>query len=167
MNKVLRHVAESPGALHFGEQELMVLRAVLAVAAPLEGCALLLGPARSDQWQVAAIWPCLNVWQPADQRHHRFALDPREQLLAQRWARQRGWQVHGSAHSHPVGPLEPSATDRELTVGPTVMVIGAAAPGPDGAGAPLRAWWLDQSPQQPPVALPLLIRAPQSGDHGE
>lgn len=167
MNKVLRPGGGKPRCLHFGEQELIVLGAVLAVAAPSEGCALLLGPAAGDHWLVAAIWPCLNVWQPAKERCRRFALDPREQLQAQRWARSRGWQVHGAAHSHPVGPLEPSPTDRRLTLGPTVMVIAAAAPEAETARVPLRAWWLDQDPRTEPLPLAVLIGEPPSGDDGE
>lgn len=145
----------------------MVLRAVMAVAAPEEGCALLLGPADGQHWIVAAIWPCLNVWQPASERQRRFALDPREQLLAQAWARQRGWQVHGSAHSHPQGALVPSATDRALAFTPTVMVIGAAHPGPGDRDAPVQAWWLDQETQMDPRPLALLTSDRRSGDHGE
>lgn len=167
MNKVLRPAAKSPEALQFGEHQLMVLRAVMAVAAPEEGCALLLGPVASQRWSVAAIWPCLNVWQPASERTRRFAIDPREQLLAQKWSRQRGWQVHGSAHSHPGGPLVPSATDRALAFTPTVMVIGAAHPGPGDRDAPLQAWWLDQEAPMDPRPLTLLIGDRRSGDHGE
>lgn len=113
------------------------------------------------------IWPCLNVWQPVVERSRRFALDPREQLLAQKWARQRGWQVHGSAHSHPVGALVPSTTDRVLTYAPTLMVIGAAGPGPGGGDASVRAWWLPQDLQAEPRPLPLQIIDPAPGESGE
>ncbi|MFM8525000.1 MAG: M67 family metallopeptidase [Cyanobacteriota bacterium] len=153
--------------MKFGEQQLIVLQTVLAVAAPEEGCALLLGPAHGEHWAVTMIWPCLNVWQPVAERSRRFALDPREQLLAQKWARQRGWQVHGSAHSHPVGALVPSDTDRALAFAPTVMVIAAAGPATGGAEAPVRAWWLAQDPEEAPRSLPLLPMDPATGDHGE
>lgn len=158
-----------PQALVVGEQQLIILGAVLAVAAPQEGCALLLGPVLEAQWCVAAVWPCLNVWQPEHERLRRFALDPREQLQAQRWARQRGWQVHGAAHSHPQGPLRPSATDRALTLAPALMVIGAPSlsGGADARELPLRAWWLDPDPEVEPAPLALRIGAPASGDDGE
>ena len=81
-------------------------------------------------------WPCCNVWLPQEERHQRFAIDPREQLLAQKWARQRGWQVLGSLHSHPRGVAVPSPTDRKLTVPPTLMVIQGASD--------LRCWWLPE-----------------------
>lgn len=153
--------------MRFGEQELIVLRAVLAAAAPEEGCALLLGPVLGGHWLVSCVWPCLNAWQPAAERRRRFALDPREQLLAQRWARERGWQVHGSAHSHPTSPPVPSATDLALAVTPTLMVIGAAGPAPDGEPALIRAWWLDQESGSAPRPLPLLPGETASGDHGQ
>lgn len=169
MNKLLRLNAQMPQALVVGEQQLIILGAVLAVAAPQEGCALLLGPVLEAQWCVAAVWPCLNVWQPEHERLTRFTLDPREQLQAQRWARQRGWQVHGAAHSHPQGPLRPSATDRALTLAPALMVIGAPSlsGGADARELPLRAWWLDPDPEVEPAPLALRIGAPSSGDDGE
>ncbi len=89
-----------PAELRLGRQALTVLEAVLAAAAPDEGCALLLG--RRDPWRILHVWPCLNVWEPAAERRRRFALDPREQLQAQKWARARGLEVLGSAHSHPL-----------------------------------------------------------------
>lgn len=169
MNKLLRLHAEMPEVLLIGEQQLIILGAVLAAAAPQEGCALLLGPVVAAQWWVAAVWPCLNVWQPEHERGRRFALDPREQLQAQRWARQRRWQVHGAAHSHPQGPLRPSATDRALTLAPALMVIGAAnlSGGADGGGLSLQAWWLDPDPEAPPAPLALRVGALPSGDDGE
>ncbi len=123
---------------------------LLTAAAPEEGCALLLGrrvaaipaAAAGPLWHVERIWPCLNRWPRQQERQRRFALDPREQLVAQRWARARGLEVLGAAHSHPQGPARPSATDRELTLVPALMVI--VAPG-EGA----RAWWLEEGAPQP------------------
>jgi len=143
----------SPALLRLNLDWLTILVGVLAAAAPEEGCALLLGqrmlvtPGR-ELLQVNEVWPCQNRWEPKRERCQRFLLDPREQLLAQRWARQRGVQVLGSAHSHPASPAQPSATDVELAVGPTLMVIrsglvGAGAAGqPGGPLAGLGAWWL-------------------------
>jgi len=73
--------------------------------------------------EIRLIWPCLNVWKPPVDQTRRFRLDPREQLLAQRWARQRGLQVLGSAHSHPSSAALPSATDLQLAVAPTLQLI--------------------------------------------
>ena len=40
-------------------------------------------------------------WMGLGDRDSRFALDPREQIAAQRWARLRGLEVLGVCHSHP------------------------------------------------------------------
>jgi proteasome lid subunit RPN8/RPN11 len=112
-----------------------VLQAVLGSAAPQEGCALLLGERGGGLCHLRQIWPCQNVWPRPAQRCRRFAIDPREQLVAQKWARQRGLVVLGSAHSHPASAPVPSATDLRLCLRPALQVIA----GPDGE---LRVWWL-------------------------
>ena len=131
---------------------------------PAEGCALVLGNRRGQDLQVQAIWPCCNRWEPAVERTRHFQLDPREQLLAQRWGRERALQVLGAAHSHPSSAAVPSRSDRELCLGPTLMLIrsGLAA-----EATPLRAWWLPEAeaPAGPaPEPLPLELLA---GDLGE
>ncbi len=142
-----------PALLRLNLDWLTILGGVLAAAAPEEGCALLLGQQLPDAsgghlLQVSEVWPCQNKWEPKRERCQRFLLDPREQLLAQRWARQRGVQVLGSAHSHPASPAVPSATDLALAVAPTLMVIRSGLPGAGAAGEPagplagLGAWWL-------------------------
>jgi proteasome lid subunit RPN8/RPN11 len=139
----------TPAELQIDRQALTVLRLVLREPAPREGCALLLGRrlagaagAGDSTWRLERIWPCLNVWQPAAERRRRFQLDPREQLQAQRWARRRGLEVLGAAHSHPTSAPTPSSTDLALTTGPTLMLIL----GQDAAGTPadgvLGCWWI-------------------------
>lgn len=132
---------QTPAELGIGRQALTLLEAVLVAAAPEEGCALLLG--RRDPWSVRRIWPCLNVWEPPAERRRRFALDPREQLLAQKWARSRGLTVLGSAHSHPLSEPVPSALDRSLAFTPTLMLIlGQGAT--EGDSRCLACWWLPE-----------------------
>ncbi|MFM7464792.1 MAG: Mov34/MPN/PAD-1 family protein, partial [Cyanobium sp.] len=70
-----------PEEICLSRKALTVLHRVLQAAAPDEGCALLLGP----RWHVRQVWPCRNVWLPKEERHRRFSIDPREQLLAQKW----------------------------------------------------------------------------------
>jgi len=133
--------APKPERVLAGRQCLMVLERVLLAAEPQEGCALLLGQHPEQTLVVQRIWPCCNRWEPAAERGQRFQLDPREQLLAQRWGRERGLQVLGSAHSHPSSPASPSATDRTLCLGPTLMLIRTGLPATTLL-EPLRAWWL-------------------------
>ena len=159
-----------PERLQFGGHCLIVLERTLLAAEPEEGCALLLGQHNGSTLQVQWIWPCRNVWQPAQERQQRFSLDPREQLLAQRWSRNRAARVLGAAHSHPTSAAVPSRTDRELCVGPTLMVIRSGiAP----AAAALRAWWMpdDDNGEHLPEPTELTIEQPhlaaEAGHLGE
>ncbi len=157
---------QTPEELGLGRQALTVLEAVLLAVAPEEGCALLLG--RRDPWRVEQVWPCLNVWEPSPERRRRFALDPREQLQAQKWARARGLTVLGSAHSHPLSMPVPSALDLSLAFAPTLMLILGQDDGParsaDTGGEPrsLACWWLPE--HGPP--WPLAWRMDDSSDVG-
>ena len=130
---------DRPDHICFGRKALTVARSVVAAAAPHEACGLLIGP----RWHVGLLWPCRNVWVPAEERQCRFAIDPREQLLAQKWARQRGWVVLGSLHSHPRGEPVPSVTDRALAVPPALLVIQGVSE--------LACWWLPE--EGPPRRL--------------
>lgn len=122
------------------------LQRILSAAAPDEGCALLLGTRdkTSGLWRLHWLWPCLNVWPRPAERPRRFAIDPREQLLAQRWGRERGLQVLAHAHSHPQSSPDPSVTDRCLCVTPALLLI-------QGPGGEQRLWWLadDHAPALP------------------
>lgn len=154
----------------------MVLARTLQSAEPEEGCALLLGRRDGTELALLESWPCLNRWQPAGERRRRFSLDPREQLQAQRWARPRGLQVIGAAHSHPGSAAEPSATDLALCWGPTLMLIRSGLEPGDGgpatatageqataaAGAAgLRAWWIPGEDGGAPRELPIAVAKPE------
>ncbi len=128
-----------PDHILFGRKVLTVSQRVVAAAGSDEACGLLLGP----RWQALLLWPCRNVWTPAMERQRRFAIDPREQLLAQKWARGKGWEVLGSIHSHPRGEPVPSATDRALAVPPALLVIQGVAE--------MACWWLPE--EGPPRRL--------------
>ena len=141
-----------PALVRLKSNWLRALERIVLAAEPEEGCALLLGRwlesgSGAGLLHLSEIWPCLNIWEPKGERRQRFLIDPREQLLAQRWARQRGVQVLGSVHSHPASPPKPSATDLALAFTPTLLLIrsGLAAAGGDRDPDPLenlRAWWL-------------------------
>ena len=124
-----------------------MLRSWFRAAAPEEACALLLGRRVGSLWRLERLWPCRNAWAEPSERSQRFAIDPREQLLAQKWARGLGLELLGSAHSHPASAPLPSTTDLALTASPALMLIWgplqpAAAAGP-------RCWWLDDPPAAP------------------
>ena len=142
-----------------GLRLLTVLRQILESAEPEEGCALLLGERFSDSWRLGWVWPCCNVWPLPEERRFRFAIDPREQMLAQKWGRQRGLEILGSAHSHPASGAVPSATDCSLSALPALMVILGAGGVPAQQASPqpdrreLLGWWIPEPPS-PPQHLP-------------
>lgn len=154
--------------MRIGRHCLIVLERTLLAAAPEEGCALLLGQRQEQTLLIERIWPCCNRWQPAAERRRHFQLDPREQLLAQRWARDRHCQVLGAAHSHPDSPALPSISDRRLCLGPTLLLIRSGLP---QLPQPLRAWWLPEpldpggaGPAPEPLALDLELAAEDLGE---
>ena len=123
---------------------------------PEEGCALIIGHHLNvKQWLVDWIWPCCNVWQTNDSemfsdldhsdefgvaagRRTRFAVDPREQLAAQIWARHQRLWIFGVAPSHPNGEATPSQQDLDWGLVDSLFLIQSR----DGHQ---RAWWLDQN----------------------
>lgn len=148
--------AQWPAQLRSDRHCLIVLNRVLQAAQPQEGCALLLGCRHQLGWRLERIWPCCNRWQPEAERSHRFLVDPREQLLAQRWCREHSLLVIGSAHSHPDSPAIASSTDQTLCVPPALVLIRSGltdwqAPPPEGFGA----WWIRESAAAEPLELVL------------
>ena len=141
--------SQAPEQIRADLHLLTVLRPILASAEPEEGCALLLGERLDFDWQLRLIWPCCNVWPQPQQRCRRFAIDPREQLQAQKWGRAKGLELLGSAHSQPTSGPVPSDTDRSLCGVSTLMVILGA----QNLGGELVAWWLPEAPA-PPQRLP-------------
>ena len=155
---------KSPMIIEFVSDCLQVLRDTLLAVRPNEGCALLLGNQKQSSClkkenilQIQMIWPCCNVWgaeilnllespkklkialQEDLSKEQRFIIDPREQLLAQHWAREHNWEIVGSAHSHPNGNPIPSSVDRNWNFTPGLMVIVGQFGG-------IRAWWMSGDP---------------------
>ncbi len=148
---------KKPHLIQFKNNSLSVLKSRLLATFPEEGCALLIGERKDYQyqknsiWIVRLIWPTLNVWEPEMllepvnqtpksglSRNNRFALDPLEQIKAQKWARSKSWNILGNAHSHPKGTCIPSATDGMNAMKPGLMVIVDRSKS-------VRAWWMDKN----------------------
>jgi proteasome lid subunit RPN8/RPN11 len=81
-------------------------------AFPNECCGILIGRDFGDHRIVERLMPGQNVFEK-DERYHRFSIDPRLQLLAEREAEKEGRVVLGFYHSHPDHPARPSEYDRE------------------------------------------------------
>lgn len=86
------------------------IRAEAERALPEEACGILLG----RDGQIENVLPARNV-HPTPRT--RFEIDPQALVDAHRAARAGGPVILGYFHSHPVGPPEPSATDRALAAG--------------------------------------------------
>ena len=76
-----------------------------ARAMPEECCGILLG----SEGRIEDAKPAPNM---AAEPRRRFEIDPQALVDAHRAARRGGPQVVGYFHSHPIGPAEPSASDR-------------------------------------------------------
>lgn len=108
------------------------LLAAAHAAYPVEACGLLLGEGDA----IAKARRCSNV-HPQPETH--FEIDPQALIDAHRAARAGGPEVIGYWHSHPVGPPEPSATDRAHGTGDgRVWAIVAL----DRSGGRV-GWWRD------------------------
>ena len=136
-----------------------ILSETLLAYKPEEGCAILIGKenyfgaARELQLKIDRIWPSSNIWKPETfsdleitdnkpleklsnlSRKNRFAVDPREQLLAQKWARSKKLKILGIAHSHPYSEGIPSMLDLSLSCSCSLMII-------IDKSAKIRAWWI-------------------------
>src|SRR6187551_2977568 len=83
---------------------------------PNEICGMLIGRDVRDgnvtRRLVERLVPGRNVFE-ADEQYHRFSIDPRQQMKAEREAEAEGKVVLGFYHSHPDHPARPSEYDRE------------------------------------------------------
>jgi len=89
------------------------LKKLLLEAYPYEGCGLLIGLKGMKTFEVQDCYPVANAWPKVEERRRRFAIDPKDFLLAERVAESKGLSLIGVYHSHPDYPAEPSAFDAE------------------------------------------------------
>jgi len=87
-----------------------------ASAFPNECCGILIGlevtESNGKRRIVEKLLAGKNVFE-SDEQYHRFSIDPRLQLQADREAEAEGKMVIGFYHSHPNHPARPSVYDRE------------------------------------------------------
>lgn len=115
---------------------------------PNEICGMLIGrdvtAGGTTRRLVDRLEPGRNVFE-ADERYHRFSIDPRAQLRAERAAAAEGRLVLGYYHSHPDHPARPSEYDREHAWAFYSYVIVAVA---KGKAAGLTSWVLNDATEQ-------------------
>ena len=115
-----------------------------AAAYPNECCGILIGRDVSGRRLVERLEPGQNVFE-ADERYHRFSIDPRLQIKAEREAEAEGRVVLGFYHSHPDHPARPSEYDREHAWPFYSYVIVAIT---KGKPADMTSWVLDDETNQ-------------------
>tara|TARA_B100000131_G_scaffold319314_1_gene364956 strand:+ start:517 stop:1017 length:501 start_codon:yes stop_codon:yes gene_type:complete len=162
---------KTPLKIEFQNHSEAVLKKTLLAVSPEEGCALLVGKEKQLKlnrkeisYQISLIWPCCNIWKPGKtwfqesnpknkkskeipSKKNRFTIDHNEQLIAQKWARERKLSILGSAHSHLSNFSIPSAIDLEWNFSTSLMMIVNK----DGL---LRAWWIKNSSVQETIEVP-------------
>ncbi len=150
-----------PKYIEFHNETNSILSRYLKAAEPKEGCAILIGHKKSSRtdkknnfWEIKHIWNCRNIWglqesQLIDQNtcafpnekiiqsstKNRFEIDAKDQIAAQKWARENDLEVLCCAHSHPISENKPSKIDMHLHKSPGLMVIS------NNRGN-LKAWWI-------------------------
>ena len=152
---------KDPKYIEFHNETNSVLSRYLKAAEPAEGCAILIGHKKSSVidkknhfWEIKHIWNCYNIWGHKESKlihqntftfpnkkniqlstKNRFEIDAKDQIAAQKWARENDLEVLSYAHSHPVGENRPSQMDLLLHKSPGLMVIS------NNKGN-LKAWWI-------------------------
>ncbi len=133
----------------------------LKAAEPEEGCAILIGHKKNLEtvnrnifWEIKHIWNCRNIWGQENSnlidhntcrfpnqkmiqfsKRNRFEIDPKDQIEAQKWARENALEVLCCAHSHPMSENTPSEIDLLWHDSPGLMVIS-------NKNGNLKAWWI-------------------------
>ncbi|KGG14665.1 MULTISPECIES: M67 family metallopeptidase [unclassified Prochlorococcus] len=164
-----------PKHVEFHKETEQILKGTLFAVTPQEGCAILIGKLKelsskrnTAVFQIQLIWPCCNVWTKKIEnqlcaslniednvekelsRVNRFALDPYEQIAAQKWARTKNLKVLGIAHSHPFGSAKPSKIDLSMNFLPNLMIILSG-------DKTMRGWWLNK-PKSKPIEIPIKLK---------
>ena len=83
-----------------------------SAAYPNECCGILFGRDVGDERRVERLEPVVNAFQ-ADEQYHRFSIEPKDLMRAEKSAADSGQLVLGFYHSHPDHPARPSETDRQ------------------------------------------------------
>src|SRR5690554_3457562 len=81
-----------------------------ARAFPDEACGILVGRVGSEGVLITRSVPCRNQ-APAEERHHRFSIDPRAVINVRRTLRGTPESIVGFYHSHTDGRAVPSSLD--------------------------------------------------------
>lgn len=111
-----------------------ILRGHAESSMPNEACAILLGHAGIDSWEVRHIMTTEN----AQESPTKFAIPEAQLVRTYRWAEDHNMDVAGIFHSHPTSAAVPSATDETyMRLNPVAWLIYS------GTDRAFRAWRMD------------------------
>ena len=151
-----------PKYIEFHNETNSILSRYLKATEPKEGCAILIGEKKSSVidkknhfWEIKHIWNCYNIWGHKESKlihqntftfpnkkniqlstKNRFEIDAKDQIAAQKWARENDLEILCCAHSHPIGENKPSKIDLFQHKSPGLMVIS-------NSNGNLKAWWIN------------------------
>ena len=83
-----------------------------SAAYPNECCGIMFGRDVGAERRVERLEPVFNAYH-ADEQYHRFSIEPKDLMRAEKSAAEAGQLVLGFYHSHPDHPARPSETDRQ------------------------------------------------------
>ena len=150
-----------PKYIEFHNGSNTLLSRYLKEAEPAEGCAILIGQKKisgennkNNFWEIKHIWNCRNIWGKQESQlfdentftfpnqkniqlsnKNRFEIDHKDQIAAQKWARENDLEILSCAHSHPIGENRPSKMDLFWHQSPGLMIIS-------NKNGNLKAWWI-------------------------
>lgn len=116
--------------LELSREQRDALVAHALATSPEECCGVLLGREDQPRSRVAEVAPAENV-APAEERRHRFHIDPAWLASVQRRARGAGLEIVGYYHSHPEGAAHPSDHDAACALSEVSTVIVGLGVGED------------------------------------
>jgi proteasome lid subunit RPN8/RPN11 len=126
-------------------------------AYPNEACGVLVGHCDESGWRITRAVPGANVH---SEPRHRFEVDPHLVFDWMRRLRGGSESLVGHFHSHPDGPAEPSATDRESAYDRNaIWLIAAVLAGRLGS---LRAFRLSKGGDPSFIEIPVAV-GPDAG----
>jgi len=112
-----------------------------SAAYPNECCGFLFGRDVDGRRVVERVEPVMNSYEAGEQ-YHRFSIEPRDLMRAERTAAEEGRAVLGFYHSHPDHPARPSETDRAAAWPYYSYVIVSIA---KGEPLDMTSWVLDEA----------------------
>jgi proteasome lid subunit RPN8/RPN11 len=127
----------------------LVLPSVLAraieregsIAYPNECCGIMFGRDAAGRRHVERLEPVVNAFEAGEQ-YHRFSIEPKDLMRAEKSAADAGQLVLGFYHSHPDHPARPSETDRQAAWPFYSYVIVSVA---KGEPLDMTCWVLDEA----------------------